>query len=176
LLFLSSEHTKKARIQKIQKKKKKKIKYQIQNISSSNSSGLDAISNLFRDVFQISTTLEERLLVQTISSAISLRAARLSAAGIVAILRKIERTKEAKGFVFNFSYRFGKAFFICFVFCFVFVLVAIDGSVFEHIPGFKENMLKTIKELEPESSVELTLTKDGSGVGGNEKNKNLVII
>jgi len=55
---------------------------------------LDSISTIFRDQFQIFTSLEERLLIQTISKAVSVRAARLSAAGIVAILRKIGKTKS----------------------------------------------------------------------------------
>jgi hexokinase len=39
------------------------------------------------------------------------------------------------------------------------------GSVFEHVPGFKQEMERTIKQLLPGSSVRLVLTTDGSGIG-----------
>src|SRR5688572_32004684 len=39
------------------------------------------------------------------------------------------------------------------------------GGVFEHLPGFKEEMISTIKELQPSSNINLVLTRDGSGIG-----------
>jgi len=111
----------------------------VSSILSDCSTGLDSISHLFSTSFQISTTLEERRIIKRVTEQIVVRAARLSAAAVVAVLRKIGKTRDA--------------------------IIAIDGSVFEHVPGFKETMNTSIKQLEPISTIELTLTKDGSGVG-----------
>ncbi len=83
--------------------------------------------------------MHERILVKDTCHLVAVRAARLSATAICAVLSKVDRLKD--------------------------VSVAVDGSVFEHYPGFKETMNKTIVELFPESSVKLVLTRDGSGVG-----------
>jgi hexokinase len=81
----------------------------------------------------------ERVLLRDICRFVSIRASRLCAAAIIAVLEKINRLQNT--------------------------VVAIDGGVFEHLPGVKEEIIRTIKELQPESNIELVLSKDGSGIG-----------
>lgn len=82
---------------------------------------------------------KERALLKVVCEAVAYRAAKLSATAIGAVLSKIHRLKDTT--------------------------VAVDGSVFEHIPGFKKVMEQTLLELFPESQVRLELTTDGSGNG-----------
>jgi hexokinase len=84
------------------------------------------------------STLVERKKVKEICKIVSDRAAVLTATAIGAVLRKISKP-------------------IC--------SVAVDGSVFQFIPGFKDKMLETFKEVYPGSHVDLILTNDGSGNG-----------
>lgn len=70
---------------------------------------------------------------------VSERAARLSAAAIVAVVSKIRKLNDCT--------------------------VAVDGAVFEHYPGFRDIIEATILELEPTSHISLVLSKDGSGIG-----------
>jgi len=89
--------------------------------------------------YGIQTSRAERYLVWEVCNAVANRAARLSATAVAAILYKINRLQNAT--------------------------VAIDGSVYEKIPGFKATMEATIKELYPNSSVKTELARDGSGNG-----------
>ncbi len=74
------------------------------------------------DLFQIpSTTLEDRRLVKRICELIGTRAARLSAAGIAAIVTKINRLDDCT--------------------------VAVDGSLFLHYPHFANRMRDALREL-----------------------------
>jgi hexokinase len=43
--------------------------------------------------------------------------------------------------------------------------IAIDGSVFEHYPGYKFYMEQALVELLGHNKTKLVLTKDGSGNG-----------
>ena len=71
---------------------------------------------------------------------VSTRAARLSAAAIGAVVQKIHKENSCT--------------------------VAIDGSVFEHYPYFKENMQIALLEMLGETKkVKLELSPDGSGKG-----------
>jgi len=110
------------------------------DIINDKSPNLREVKNFVENTLKIkSSTKEDWKLLQEISQVVGLRAARLSAAAIVAVLSKIDRLQN--------------------------VTVAVDGSVFEHYPNFKSLMNNTIEELYPQSSVRLVLTKDGSGVG-----------
>jgi hexokinase len=94
------------------------------------------------------TSLETRRMVVEICDIVANRSARLAAAGIVGILRKIGRAVpggERRRSV-----------------------VAIDGGLFEHYAAFRRCMESTLVELlgeEAARSVAMKLTKDGSGVG-----------
>jgi hexokinase len=91
------------------------------------------------------TSLETRKTVVEICDIVTERSARLAAAGIVGILRKVGRDDRRRRSV-----------------------VAIDGGLFEHYAAFRECLEGTLVELlgeEAGRSVAVKLTKDGSGLG-----------
>jgi len=88
----------------------------------------------------LSTTIDERLFVLEVCRIVSRRAAQLSAISIAAILEHIGKDNKE-------------------------VVVAVDGSVFEKYPYFKEMMYETLFDLLKHNKVHLNLAKDGSGVG-----------
>jgi hexokinase len=93
------------------------------------------------------TTLETRKMVVEICDIVTRRSARLAAAGIVGIMRKIGRATPG-----NNSR----------------TVIAIDGGLFEHYAKFRQCLESTLAELlgeEASKSVSVKLTKDGSGLG-----------
>ncbi|XP_051185044.1 hexokinase-7-like isoform X1 [Lolium perenne] len=93
------------------------------------------------------TSFETRKMVVEICDIVTTRSARLAAAGIVGIMRKIGRgtpdDKRKTG-------------------------IAIDGGLFEHYGKFRQCLESTLVELlgeEASKSVCVNLTKDGSGLG-----------
>ncbi|KAG2537340.1 hexokinase-7-like [Panicum virgatum] len=93
------------------------------------------------------TSLETRKMVVEICDIVTTRSARLAAAGIVGILRKIGRAVPG-------DQRRS--------------VVAIDGSLFDHYAEFRQCLERTLVELlgeEASRSVAVKLTKDGSGLG-----------
>ena len=85
------------------------------------------------------------------------RGARLAAAGIVGILKKIGRDGSAtSGRMKNESNK-GKH-----------TMVAMDGGLYEHYPQFRHYLTNTVAELlgeEASCNVTVELSKDGSGIG-----------
>eukprot|EP01116_Phalansterium_solitarium_P022151 TRINITY_DN7205_c0_g1_i1.p1 TRINITY_DN7205_c0_g1~~TRINITY_DN7205_c0_g1_i1.p1 ORF type:complete len:482 (+),score=189.70 TRINITY_DN7205_c0_g1_i1:177-1622(+) len=105
-----------------------------------NTAELSGIEQFLTSRFNLNwSTLAARQLLKRTAEAVTLRAARLSATAIAAVLSHTGRLND--------------------------VTVAIDGSVFEKVPGVKQNMEATIKQLYPDSSVRLVLQHDGSGLG-----------
>ena len=91
------------------------------------------------------TSLETRKMVVEICDIVTRRSARLAAAGIVGIIRKIGRGTPGD------KRR---------------TVIAIDGGLFEHYAEFRQYLESTLVELlGEESSVAVKLTKDGSGLG-----------
>ncbi|KAL5471282.1 hypothetical protein EMCRGX_G029379 [Ephydatia muelleri] len=78
-------------------------------------------------------------IVRRVCEAISTRAARLATMGIVTILRKIGKLDKCT--------------------------VAIDGTLYEKHPHFRERMISTMEELAPGNTVQLKKSEDGSGRG-----------
>ncbi len=89
------------------------------------------------------SSLEDRLFIQKCCVMVSLRAARISAAVLLAVIFKIDPKVSRRH------------------------TVAVDGSVFEKHPSFSVNVAKTVKGIlkEKYSKIKLVLTKDGSGTG-----------
>lgn len=87
------------------------------------------------------TTLEDRVVVKRLCELVGMRAARLSAAAVGAVVSKIN--------------------------CLDGAVIGIDGSVFEHYPHFRSRMLDALSELFGFSAqnIQLQLARDGSGVG-----------
>ncbi|XP_062180830.1 hexokinase-7-like [Phragmites australis] len=109
---------------------------------------LSVVSEKLADNLKIrDTSLETRKMVAEICDIVTSRSARLAAAGIVGILRKIGRGvpgDERRS------------------------VVAIDGGLFEHYAEFRQCLESTLVELlgeEASRTVSVKLTKDGSGLG-----------
>jgi len=94
--------------------------------------------NILTAVGYPDATLFECQVIQEVCSAVSLRAARLAAAGLTGIIRRLGRNS---------------------------LTVAVDGSLFKKHPTFKRFMQQTLDELLPWTRVKLRLSEDGSGRG-----------
>ncbi|CAM8997803.1 unnamed protein product [Rhodiola kirilowii] len=112
---------------------------------------LKVVAKKLRDILEISnTSLKTRKLIIELCDIVATRGARLSAAGIVGILKKLGRdsvpeTGEKKKSV-----------------------IAVDGGLFEHYTKFSNCMESTLKELlgtEIADSVVIMHSNDGSGIG-----------
>lgn len=112
-------------------------------IENDGTADLETAGKIFMDHINVTTTLEERRLIKDICTAVSERAARMSAAAIGATVEMMDPRFERDH------------------------VIAIDGSLFEHNVNFKKNMEAALKELYAEKSdkIKLILIKDGSGVG-----------
>jgi len=86
------------------------------------------------------STLEERKFIKRVTHLVAARGAILASAQIAACLKQMN--KEHKE-----------------------VVIAVDGSVFDKYPGFKETMEETLAALLQHKKVRLVLAVDGSGVG-----------
>jgi hexokinase len=96
------------------------------------------------------TTLVDRQIVQTICYAVGLRAARLSACALSAVIKHINM--EEKG-----------------------CAVGIDGSLFCLHPGFKQNLESTLGEILGANADKINIeeAKDGSSVGAGKYKGNM---
>jgi hexokinase len=111
-------------------------------IERDHSYNLSDTKSVLEDLLNVQqSTLEDRRAIKRICELVGIRAARLSAAAIAAVVGK---TNKLDG-----------------------CTVAIDGSVFEHYPHFKSRMLDALREIFGLSADNLTLAlaHDGSGVG-----------
>jgi len=104
---------------------------------------LTATLKLLKDLGVNESRPEDRLSVQKVCNIVSLRAAKISAAVLIAVIQKIDPGIFCKH------------------------TVAADGSVFERHPKFSQNVNKTIKGILKRKSrnIKIVLTKDGSGTG-----------
>ncbi|KAJ0977428.1 hypothetical protein J5N97_012902 [Dioscorea zingiberensis] len=116
------------------------------------SSDLRVVGNKLKEILGISgTSLKARKLVIYICDIIAFRGARLSAAGIVGILKKLGRDTVASSG--SEKQR---------------TVIAMDGGLFEHYTKFSQCLESTVKELlgeEAAESVVIKLANDGSGIG-----------
>ncbi|KAI8917419.1 hexokinase-domain-containing protein [Entophlyctis helioformis] len=103
---------------------------------------LSDTKNLFEDILGIpSTTIQDRRIVKHVCELVGTRAARLSAAGVAAVITKINRLDACT--------------------------VAIDGSLFEHYPHFGNRMRDALREILGITAENIILeqARDGSGQG-----------
>ena len=110
--------------------------------SRDHSLALTDIKQLLEDVLQVPyTTIEDRRIIKHVCELVGTRAARLSAAGIAALVTKINRLDGCT--------------------------VAIDGSVYEHYPHFGNRMRDALHELLgiTANNIVLEQARDGSGQG-----------
>ncbi|KAI8817341.1 hexokinase-domain-containing protein [Fimicolochytrium jonesii] len=97
---------------------------------------------VLEDIMEIpATSVQDRRVVKHVCELVGIRAARLSAAGVAAIITKMNRFDACT--------------------------VAIDGSVFEHYPHFANRMRDALRELLGimAENVVLEQARDGSGEG-----------
>jgi hexokinase len=116
----------------------------LSTIIDDHSSDLEQVRHILEDILSIpSSTLGDRQLVQVACVAVARRAARLAACGTAGVL---EQTKELEKSS----------------------VVAIDGSVYEFIPNFENQMMETLQELfgnHIKEQIKFALARDGSGFG-----------
>lgn len=115
------------------------------------SADLQVVSNKLKDVFEVpNSCLKTREVVVEVCDVIATRGARLSAAGIVGILKKLGRDAVKAGEGEEKK-----------------TVVAVDGGLFEHYKKFRNRMEGALKELLGEAymSLVIELANDGSGVG-----------
>jgi len=86
------------------------------------------------------STWEERQFVKTLVHLVAARAAALAATQLAACMKQMGKENQN-------------------------VVIAVDGSVFEKYPGFKEMMEANMEILLQHKNAQLVLAKDGSGVG-----------
>jgi len=112
-------------------------------IEADKTSDLSATKKLLIKLGVKNSRLEDRLFVQKICKIVSLRAARISAAVLTAVIQKIDPGVNRRH------------------------SVAVDGTLFEKHPSFAKNVNITIKSIlnRKADNVKLLLTKDGSGAG-----------
>eukprot|EP00731_Ephydatia_muelleri_P020660 Em0013g387a len=111
----------------------------LSDIETGDGTDLSACKAIFQKLGIDGATDGDFRIVRRVCEAISTRAARLAAMGIVTILRKIGKLDRCT--------------------------VAIDGTLYEKHPHFRERMISTMEELAPGNSVQLKKSEDGSGRG-----------
>ncbi|MFH0764644.1 MAG: hexokinase [Candidatus Omnitrophota bacterium] len=112
-------------------------------IESDHSAGLAKAASVLRRAGLVKCTPEERRQVKNICETVSRRGARISAACIGAMIKRMDTSLSRRH------------------------TVAIDGSVYEKHPTFAKNMKSCLREMFGSKSnlIKITLTKDGSGRG-----------
>lgn len=115
--------------------------YHMSMVLADETSNLSEVEGLLKELYATSTTLRQRKLVKEVCYAVARRSARLAATGISAAVLRSGREKDC--------------------------VVAIDGSVFEKVPGYKAHMYEALAELFEDRpyNISLEICKDGSGKG-----------
>ncbi|KAI3863298.1 hypothetical protein MKW92_019780 [Papaver armeniacum] len=113
---------------------------------------LKVVGSKLKDIFGISdTSLETRRVVVDLCNIVATRAARLSAAGILGILKKMGKDTVKEGEKQR-------------------TVVAVDGGLFEHYTKFRSCLKSTLNELlgdEVAHTVVIEHSNDGSGIGAS---------
>lgn len=105
----------------------------------------------------MNTPLKVRKIVVELCDLVAERGARLAAAGIVGILKKIGRDGSATGGRLKNDQGKGRR-----------TMVAMDGGLYEHYPKFRKYLQETVSSLlgeEVAANITVELSKDGSGIG-----------
>ncbi|KAI5662746.1 hypothetical protein M9H77_22069 [Catharanthus roseus] len=113
------------------------------------SSDLKVVGSKLKDILEIpNSSLNVRKIVVKLCDIVATRGARLSAAGILGILKKLGRDTLKDGEQQKSS-------------------IALDGGLFEHYTKFRNSMESSLKELlgDAYESVSVMQSNDGSGIG-----------
>ncbi|XP_071742346.1 hexokinase-1-like [Rutidosis leptorrhynchoides] len=114
------------------------------------SADLSVVATKLKDILEISnTSLKLRKVIVRVCDIVATRGARLSAAGILGILKKIGRDTVNEGDENQKS------------------IIAMDGGLFEHYIEFRDAMQCAMNELLGDTSknIIIELSNDGSGLG-----------
>ncbi|XP_077217678.1 hexokinase-1-like [Tasmannia lanceolata] len=115
------------------------------------SSDLRVVGNKLKDILGIpNTSLKMRKVVVELCNIVAVRGARLAAAGIVGILKKLGRDTIRAGKEDEMT------------------VIAMDGGLYEHYAEFSKCLESTLKELlgeEISKTVDIIHANDGSGIG-----------
>eukprot|EP00270_Netrium_digitus_P002012 TRINITY_DN1225_c0_g1_i2.p1 TRINITY_DN1225_c0_g1~~TRINITY_DN1225_c0_g1_i2.p1 ORF type:complete len:524 (-),score=132.79 TRINITY_DN1225_c0_g1_i2:401-1972(-) len=128
----------------------------LSKIDHDTSPDLSVVGEVLDQLFEVGNVpVGTRQVVQSICAIVRERGARLATAGIVGVLKRINRdgAERTKGTNIQRLARTG---------------VAIDGGLFEHYPNFRADMKAALEELLGEdaaTSVPMYLSSDGSGLG-----------
>ncbi|PPD96165.1 hypothetical protein GOBAR_DD06799 [Gossypium barbadense] len=111
---------------------------------------LKVVANRLKDILEISnTSLKMRKVIVELCYIVATRGARLSAAGILSILKKMGRDTMREGEKQR-------------------TVIAMDGGLYEHYTEYRNCLENTLNELlgkEVSETVVLELANDGSGIG-----------
>ena len=109
-------------------------------VNSDDTRDLTKIDEIFKNI-NTQTTLQDRKAIKQVCQIIGTRAARLSAVGVACL--SLKTVYDSK------------------------LVVAIDGSVFEHYPNFEQRMRQALEEMLGVISKDIILEQatDGSGRG-----------
>ncbi|KAG0208765.1 glucokinase [Mortierella sp. GBA30] len=117
------------------------------SLEGDESANLEIIENHFWTSYKLNTSQSDRETIKYICQLISARAARLSAVGIAALIKKRELLAKPNQ-----------------------VIVGIDGSLFNKYPHFKKHLEGALNEIFDAATVTAKISlinaEDGSGVGG----------
>ncbi|KAL8170740.1 hypothetical protein V2J09_022544 [Rumex salicifolius] len=118
------------------------------DIHEDESPDLELVGAEFRNILDIyGLSIEQKRMIVEVCKTVCRRGARLAAAGIVGILKKVGRDRLSEG---------RKA------------VIAVDGALYEKYAGFRECLKTTLQELlgtDTSRNVSLLLANDGSGIG-----------
>ncbi|KAL3528684.1 hypothetical protein ACH5RR_008006 [Cinchona calisaya] len=115
------------------------------------SADLRVVSSKLKDIFEVSnTSLKTRRLVVELCNIITTRGARLAAAGILGVLKKMGRDSATGGVVEK-------------------TVIAMDGGLYEHYAEYRNCLENTVIKLlgggNSSSNISFEHSNDGSGIG-----------
>ncbi|KAI8362311.1 hexokinase-domain-containing protein [Mortierella sp. GBAus27b] len=117
-------------------------------IEGDESTELKAIERHFQESYSLKTSKQDREIIKVVCQLISARAARLSAVGIAALIKKRRLLTQSDKRV----------------------IVGIDGSLFNKYPHFRQHLEGALYEIFDSATVKAKVSlinaEDGSGVGG----------
>ncbi|KAF2301137.1 hypothetical protein GH714_020328 [Hevea brasiliensis] len=114
------------------------------------SSDLEVVGSKLKDILEIyNTSLKTRKVVVELCNIVATRGARLAAAGILGILKKMGKDTVKEGDKQS-------------------TVIALDGGLYEHYSEYSKCMENTLNELlgeEVSKTIEIVHSNDGSGIG-----------
>lgn len=99
------------------------------------------VAKICRELLAVDAVLEERRAIKTAALLIVTRSARLAAAALLGVLRRLDPPMTGRH------------------------VIAVDGSLYEKMPGYREAIERVLVRHLPRTVARTCLVKDGSGIG-----------